>query len=175
MPDGSFEVRPATPDDWAAIWPIFRAVVAGGDTYTYDPEIAESDARDLWLHVADDVADGAGRTAQTYVALVDGAVVGTALLKPNHPGLGDHVANAGWMVDPTMTGRGIGRRFADAVLDEARRQGYEAMQFNAVVATNANALALWRSLGFEVVGTIPSAFRHRTHGPTDLLIMYRQL
>ena len=31
------------------------------------------------------------------------------------------------------------------------------MQFNAVVATNARAIALWESLGFTIVGTVPRA------------------
>jgi len=161
-------VRPATADDWPAIWAIFRAVVASGDTYAYPPDITEDDARTAWLHI-----DG-GRTV-TYVAAVDGEVVGSALLKPNLPGLGDHVANAGWMIDPARVGRGYGRMFAEAVIARARHLGFEAMQFNAVVATNERALSLWRSLGFEIIGTVPDAFRRPSSGRSDLVIMYRSL
>ena len=50
-----------------------------------------------------------------------------------------------------------------------------AMQFNAVVATNERALRLWDSLGFEIVGTVPDAFRHPSNGPTAIHIMYRLL
>ncbi len=159
------EVRAATPADWPAIWSVFRAVVATGDTYTYPPDITEGAAKTAWLH------DGTGRTV-TYVALVGDDVIGTALLKPNQPGLGDHVANAGWMIAPAHAGRGHGRAFADVVIAEARRLGFEAMQFNAVVASNERAVNLWTSLGFEVVGTVPGAFRHSTGGRTDLLIMH---
>jgi len=162
------EVRAARPADWPAIWSIFRSVVATGDTYTYPPDIAEDDAKAAWLH------DGAGRTV-TYVARSGDDVIGTALLKPNLAGLGDHVANAGWMVDPAHAGRGHGRAFAEAVIAEARRLGFEAMQFNAVVASNERAVNLWTSLGFEVIGTVPGAFRHTANGPTDLLIMHRFL
>ena len=161
-------VRPATVDDWPGIWRIFRRVVASGDTYTYPPDIDEAAARAAWLHVDE------GRTI-TYVAESGDVVVGTALLKPNLPGLGDHIANAGWMVDPDRAGQGIGRSFAIAVIDEARRLGFSGMQFNAVVAANTVALGLWSSLGFEIVGTIPDAFRHRQLGPTSLHIMYRSL
>ena len=161
-------VRPATTDDWPAIWRIFRRVVAGGDTYTYPPDIDEAAARAAWLHVDE------GR-AVTYVAESDGVVVGTALLKPNLPGLGDHVANAGWMVDPGRAGQGIGRVFALEVIERARGLGFEAMQFNAVVATNERALALWRSLGFDLVGTLPGAFRTGDGMRTDLHVMYRHL
>lgn len=49
------------------------------------------------------------------------------------------------------------------------------MQFNAVVETNKRAVALWRSLGFEVLATVPEAFRHPTEGYVGLLVMYRRL
>lgn len=160
--------RRATEADWSGVWRVFERVVADGDTYAYPPDIAEADARAAWWHVDED------RTV-TFVAELDGEVVGTALLKPNLPGLGDHVANAGWMVHPGAAGRGVGRAFAEHVMDEAVGLGFRAMQFNAVVATNTRALALWRSLGFTTVGTLPGAFRHVRHGPTDLHVMFRPL
>ena len=64
------------------------------------------------------------------------------------------MANASFMVDPACAGRGIGRALAEVVLERARAAGYRAMQFNAVVATNVRAVALWRSLGFTVVGGV---------------------
>ena len=72
-------------------------------------------------------------------------------------------------------GRGVGRTFAEWVLDRARDLGYTAMQFNSVVATNTAAVALWESLGFEIVGTVPDAFRHVTRGLTPVHVMYRPL
>ena len=84
--------------DWPEIWPIFHDVVAEGDTYPYPPTISESDARTAWL------SNRATRRV-TYVAELDGVIVGTAYLRPNQVGLGDHVANAGWMIAPAMTGR----------------------------------------------------------------------
>ena len=162
------DFRPAETGDWSSIWPIFREVVAAGDTYGYPPDIDETDARAAWMH------DGTDRRF-TYVAEIDGQAVGTAYLKPNQPGLGDHVANAGWMVAPAAAGQGIGRRFAGYVMDEARRHGFSAIQFNSVVATNTAAIKLWESLGFEIVGTVPDAFRHRTAGLTAVHVMYRSL
>jgi ribosomal protein S18 acetylase RimI-like enzyme len=49
------------------------------------------------------------------------------------------------------------------------------MQFNFVVATNDPAVALWKSLGFDVVGRLPGAFRHPKQGPVDALVMHRAL
>tara|TARA_R110002110_G_scaffold89076_1_gene232116 strand:- start:299 stop:868 length:570 start_codon:yes stop_codon:yes gene_type:complete len=160
--------RVATDDDWAGIWPIVRAVVGRGDTYAYAPDIEEGDAQSVWM------LTGPSRAA-TYVATLDGEVVATATLKPNQPGLGDHIANAAWMVAPAVASRGIGRGFAQFVIDEARRLSYLGMQFNAVVATNARAIALWESLGFTIVGTVPRAFRHSVEGFVSVHIMHRDL
>lgn len=157
----------AQPDDWPAIWRIFRTVVSTGDTYPYPPDIAEDTARSIWVRDAEREA--------TYVARLDDEIVGTSYLKPNGIGLSDHIANAGWMVAPEQQGKGIGRRFAEYVIEQARAMGYRGMQFNSVVATNEAAVALWESLGFEIVGTVPNAFRHSRHGPTPAHIMYREL
>ncbi len=79
------------------------------------------------------------------------------------------------MVDPAASGRGVGRALGEHVLAAARADGYRGMQFNAVVSTNTVAVALWRSLGFEVLATVPGGFCHPVHGYVGLLIMYRSL
>lgn len=158
-------IRPAGADDHEAIWRIFHAVVAPGDTYAFDPDIARADALAAWL------APG----IETFVAETDAGVAGTYTLKPNQAGPGDHVANCAYMVDPAAQGRGIGRAMAEHSLDAARARGYRAMQYNLVVSTNAPAIALWRKLGFEVVGTLPGAFRHPEQGEVDAYVMYRRL
>ena len=73
-------------------------------------------------------------------------------------------------------GRGTGRALGEHVIDWARATGFRAIQFNAVVETNKPAVALWRSLGFEVLATVPEAVRppHVT-GTSGLLIMHRFL
>jgi ribosomal protein S18 acetylase RimI-like enzyme/8-oxo-dGTP pyrophosphatase MutT (NUDIX family) len=158
-------IRPATPDDADAIWDIFQKVVAGRDTYVFPPDTPRDEALVYWL----------GEKVISRVAEVDGRVVGMYKLIENHGGLGAHVANASFMVDPLASGRGIGYAMGGDCLREARRQGYEAMQFNFVVSTNARAVELWRRLGFRVVGTLPRVFRHGTLGLVDALIMYREL
>jgi L-amino acid N-acyltransferase YncA len=159
-------IRPATGDDWAAIWPIFSAIVADGETYAYPEDLTSDQARDLWVE----------RPPGLTVVLEDGgAVLGTAKMGPNRLGRGDHVGTASFMVDPAAQGRGVGRALATYVVEWHRQQGYAGIQFNAVVETNAAAVALWRSLGFEVIGTVPGAFRSRTHGPVGLHVMYLDL
>jgi L-amino acid N-acyltransferase YncA len=160
-------IRDATADDWPQIWPFLRQIVAAGETYTLEPDMDEATARTVWL---------AGAPTRTVVAVQDdGTVVGTANMYPNRPGPGSHVASASFMVDPRASGRGVGRALAEEALAWARAGGYRAMQFNAVVETNAPAVALWRSLGFEIIGTVPEAFRHPTDGYVGLHVMYRRL
>ena len=158
--------RQASAADWSAIWPIFTTVVGEGDTYPYPPDTGFEEGRRLWMEGDDRVV---------FVALVGDEVVGTAYLRPNQPGLGDHVANAGWMVSPGHRGHGLGRRFAEYVITQAKFAGYQGMQFNSVVASNEAAIRLWESLGFEIVGTVPDAFRHTRLGPIAIHVMYRPL
>lgn len=160
-------IREATAADWPAIWPFFRAIVAAGETYTYPRDLDEATAREMWMLTVP------GRT----VVAVDesGAVLGTAKMNPNHMGGAAHIASASFMVDPQCGGRGVGRALGEHVLDRARAEGYRAMQFNAVVETNTGAVALWESLGFRIMATLPEGFLHPTKGYVGLHIMYRQL
>ena len=158
-------IRRATDADWPAIWPIVSAVLAGGDTYMLAPDTPEGEARAYWM----------GPAVATYVAESGGEVVGTYVMRANQQGLGDHVANAGYMVRPGDAGRGVGAALCEHSLGEARAAGFRAMQFNAVVSTNARAVALWQRLGFAIVGTVPRAFRHRALGEVDIHVMHRFL
>ena len=160
-------IRDATAEDWGQIWPFLRQIVTAGETYAYDPDMDEWTARGLWL---------AGPPVRSVVAVQeDGMVLGTANMYPNRPGPGSHVASASFMVDPHASGKGVGRALGEEALAWGRANGFRAMQFNAVVETNVRAVALWRSLGFEIIGTVPEAFRHPTDGYVGLHIMYRRL
>lgn len=159
-------IRPATDDDWPGIWRFLCEIVRAGERYTWECDIAGEDARVRWF---------TPRPGRTVVAIDEyGTVVGSARLVPNQLGPGAYVANASFMVDPARGGSGIGRALAERVLAIARDDGYQAMPFNAVVETNTVAVTLWRSLGFEIVTTVPEAFGHPTHG-VGLHIMYRRL
>ena len=160
-------ISDARPEDWDAIWPFFRQIVAGGETCAYDREMSKDDGRRIWM---------VGPPGRTVVATdSDGAVIGTANMYANRGGPGSHVASASFMVDPRQAGRGVGRALGEHVIAWARESGFRAIQFNAVVETNQAAVALWRSLGFEVLTTVPEAFEHPHHGYVGLLIMHRFL
>src|SRR5438477_8948742 len=145
MGDGdSLEIRSATEADHDAIWDIFHAIVAAGDTYAFEPEMSRQEALAYWFR---------GDT-HTYAAENDGRVVGTYTLRPNQAGGGSHVANAAFMVAPDTRGLQVGRRMGEHCLGEARRLGFRAMQFNFVVSTNEAAVRLCNRVGFNIVGSL---------------------
>jgi len=159
-------VREATEADWPAIWPIVEAVVRAGETYTYPRDLDEAFGKALW-----------NPSGWVVLVAVDeaGVVLGTAKFGPNQMGPGSHIANASFMVAADARGRGVGRALGEAAIRGAAEAGYRAMQFNAVVEANHAAVALWKALGFEIIGTAPEAFDHPREGLVGLHIMYRRL
>jgi RimJ/RimL family protein N-acetyltransferase len=159
------EIRSMLPEDFAPFWPTFHAVVTAGETYAYAPDLTEAQAQALWLDLP----------MYTWVAEEDGILLGSYYLKPNAAGPGSHVCNCGYMVTEAARRRGVAQAMCEHSQRVALDNGFLAMQFNAVVATNEVAVGLWQKLGFEVVGRLPKAFRHRRLGLVDCLVMYKWL
>ncbi len=159
-------IRPMAGDDWTHIWPFFSEIVAAGETYAYPLDLASEQARDLWTMRA---------PGQTVVLEEDGVVLGSATMGPNRPGRGAHVGTGSFMVADAARGRGVGRSLGEFVVQWHRDAGFRAIQFNAVVETNTAAVALWQSLGFAIVGTVPEAFDSPTHGLVGLHVMHLAL
>ncbi len=159
-------IRAATDQDWPRIWPFFEHIVAAGETYVYPLDLTSETARPFWMEAP---------PGQTVVAVDGEVILGSAKMGPNRPGRGAHIATASFMVDPAHQGRGTGRALGQYVIDWARSAGYHGIQFNAVVETNTAAVALWQSLGFSIIGTVPEAFDHPTHGLVGLHVMYQRL
>ena len=159
------KIRPAAPGDGAALAGLILPVFRAGETYTIDRDIPEEDAVAYWT----------APDKTVFVAEDAGQVLGTFYIRPNQQGGGAHVCNCGFVTAAKAQGRGVARAMLDHALQQARAQGYHAMQFNFVVATNTRAIAIWQSAGFEVVGRLPRAFNHPTKGYVDALVMYRAL
>lgn len=158
-------IREATEADWPAVWAMFQHVAAVGEAFAYDASTSESAARALWFEPP----------SSPFVAEDGSRVIGTYYLRPNQPGRGSHIANAGYMVADDARGRGIASARCAHSIATARRLGFTAMQFNFVVATNIAAVRVWEKYGFTVVGRVPRAFRHATLGLIDALIMHRDV
>ena len=149
-------IREYTDGDWPSVWTIFREVATAGDTYRTTPNGRPSRPGQVWVEAP---------PGHTVVACDGSRVLGTAKMGPNRPGPGSHVATASFMVAADARGRGVGRALGEYALSWAKEQGYAAMQFNAVVASNHVAVRLWQELGFQIVGTVPEAFAHPTARP----------
>ena len=189
MRRNGIKIRSATTKDHDAIWKIFHEIISAGDTYSLDPRMSREEALAYWFradtqtYVAElhrqSVGEAVGfpRTATPSPTggRKDQVIVGTYILRPNQSGGGSHVANAAFMVASDAQGCGVGRAMAEHCLNEARRIGFRAMQFNYVISTNTPAIRLWQELGFEIVGTLPGAFRHPEKGYVDVYVMFRSL
>lgn len=158
-------IRPAVAADWPAIWAILKPVIRAGETYTLDRDMDEAQARAYWLNAAHDV----------FVSEADGQMLGTYYMRANQAGGGAHVCNCGYMTGQAAQGKGVARAMGLHSLDHARARGFRAMQFNFVVSTNARAIGLWESLGFEIVGRLPGAFQRPAADYVDALVMFRAL
>lgn len=159
------QIRAAKRHDSDAIWAILEPTIRAGDTYTLPSDWSREQALGYWL-----AAD-----KEVFVAEEDGRVLGTYYLKANQLGGGDHVANCGYMVRPDAYGRGLARQMCAHSIDHAAARGFRAIQFNFVVSSNERAVRLWQSLGFDIVGRLPGAFRHPELGFVDAYVMYRAL
>lgn len=158
-------IREAYKQDWERIWPIFHSIVQAGETYAYDQGTTKDQGEKIWIEMP----------RKTYVFEQDGEILGTYYLKTNQPGPGDHVCNCGYMVSPSVRGKGLATSMCEHSQQVARDLGYKAMQFNFVASSNEGAVRLWTRLGFDTVGKLPKAFHHPTKGYVDALVMYKWL
>jgi len=157
------KIRPATSLDRDTVWSIIEPVIREGTTYTLPSDLSKEEALAYWF----------SRDHQVFVAEDAGSVVGTYYLRPNQRGGGSHVANCGYMTAQSAQGRGVATAMCHHSLEQARAQGFRAMQFNFVISTNEGAIRLWQKLGFQIVGRLPKAFRHPRLGFVDALVMYQ--
>ena len=158
-------IRPALPDDGPAIWRILEPLIRAGETNALPRDMAQTDALAHWT----------GPDRLCFVAAQGAEIVGTYYLRANQAGGGAHVANCGYMTARHATGRGVARQMGEHSLRLAREHGFQAMQFNLVVASNERAVRLWQRLGFSIVGRLPSAFLHPHLGYVDAFVMFMPL
>ncbi len=157
-------VRKATIEDVGQMASLFNQIVEAGDAFLSEEPIS-SETMAMRMH----------ENTMTYVAEMDHQIVGFYDLHPVQPGRGSHIANASYLVDTRCRGLGIGKSLGLHSLEKAKKYGFTAIQFNAVVSTNEAAVQLWQNLGFKITGTVTKGFRHKEKGYVDLLIMYKKL
>jgi ribosomal protein S18 acetylase RimI-like enzyme len=158
-------MRAATERDANGIWSVIEPTLRAGETYALPRDMTKDEALAYWM----------GSDRSTFVAVDDERILGTYYLRPNQAGGGGHIANCGYITAYEARGRGVARHMCEHSLDYARSRGFRGMQFNLVISTNEPAIHLWTSLGFEIVGRLPLAFRHPSFGYVDALVMFRAL
>ena len=159
-------IRPLNPQDWSSVWAILEPIVRGAQAYVFAPDTSEEEMRRVWVDLP----------AATFVASDEsGQILGSYYIKPNQPGLGAHVSNCGYATAVQAQGRGVASAMCEHSQRQALAMGFQAMQFNYVVASNESAVRLWQKHGFKIVGTVPEAFQHHRLGLVDVLVMYKKL
>lgn len=152
------EIGPLPSEQQEDLFRLFSDIVARGEGFPQQPPLTPEVFEGVWVVPVTLVVG----------ALKDGHLAGAYYLKPNLPGLGSHIANAGYVVSPEHRRHGIGRLLVEDSISRAALAGFDAVQFNFVFADNP-ARALYEDLGWRVVGTIPNGV-----GPgRDALIYWR--
>ena len=155
-------IRKFEKKDVPALMKIWNEVVEAGQAYPQEEFLTEKTADEFF-------------SAQSFTAAAEddnGEIVGLYILHPNNVGRCGHIANASYAVRSDMRGRHVGRELVSDCLRRCKELGFRIMQFNAVVADNLPALALYKSLGFVQLGVIPGGFRKNDGTYADIIPHY---
>ncbi len=153
------ELSVAAAGDHDELFAAYAQIVDSGAGFPHEPPLTREAFDDYWI----------AHSSAVWVARVGAPLVGAYYVKPNFVGKAAHIANAGYFVLESHRGRGLGRQLVEHSLHEARRLGFDAMQFNLVFASNP-ARRMYRQLGFHEVGRIPFAVEGE-----DAVVYWRSL
>ncbi len=170
------EVDAMRSDEQETVRSLLNQIVIAGMTYPQSQPLSEVEFAAYWLKqdafVVRQVTASSANTPHDTPKSLPSEVLGAFYLKPNFPGRSSHICNAGFIVQPSMQGLGMGRLMADAMLAIAPTKGYTAVMFNLVFASNIPSLNLWKSLGFQTIGRIPNAAHLATGETVDAIMLY---
>ena len=143
-------IRAMTWTDFQLFWPTFEAIIVAQETYAFDPNMSREQAFELWCTSA----------IKAFVYEEHGQILGSYYIRANAMGPSNHISNCGYMVSEQARGKGVARQMCEHSQQQAIELGFSAMQYNSVVSSNDIAIKLWQKLGYEIIGTIPNAYRH---------------
>ena len=158
-------VREYKSTDAHAAVEIWNEVVRDGVAFPQENEMSDAGADDFFR-------------SQSYTGIAcdeNGRVYGLYILHPNNVGRCGHISNASYAVSSFARGKGVGRAVVIDCIKKAKELGFGILQFNAVVASNTAALALYKSLGFTQLGVIPDGFRLKDGNYEDIIPHYIKL
>jgi GNAT superfamily N-acetyltransferase len=138
------------------VFAAFARIVEDREGFPQEPPLSRRDFDDYWL----------AHTSTVMVARSASELAGAYYLRRNFVGRAAHVANGGYFVVARFRGSGLGRRLVLHSLDEAKRLGFDAMQFNLVLRVEPG----WPAVrGPRLPRCRPGARCHRWRGRPDLL------
>lgn len=153
--------------EFPLIAPLMQTVLDGEDAFSLPANASTQQQCEYFF---------SGLNNEVWLAETDeGEIAGAYCQRANQAGLGSHIANGSYLVNPKLNGRGIGTQLGEHSLKRAKAKGYRGIQFNFVVSTNRPAIALWQKLGFDIIGTIPGGYHYRQQRYVDAYIMFRSL
>ncbi|HJJ29052.1 MAG TPA: GNAT family N-acetyltransferase [Methanocorpusculum sp.] len=157
-------IREYSDGDIPAMRDIWNEIVAEGNAFPQDVLLSEAEAPAFFA-------------SQSYcgVAETNGALTGLYILHPNNVGRCGHIANASYAVKKSARGLGTGKALVLDSLRQGGRLGFKVLQFNAVVASNEAAIALYEKLGFVRLGTVPGGFCKDGGVYEDIILFYHLL
>jgi ribosomal protein S18 acetylase RimI-like enzyme len=158
----------------AAVRALLNIVIIEGQTYPQAQPLSEEEFAAYWMS-GDTFVVRLMNDSEGNPNLKSGKLLGAFYLKPNFPGRCSHICNAGFIVQPSARGLGIGRYMGENMLAIAHAKGYTAVMFNLIFSTNTPSLNLWKSLDFSILGIIPNAVTLIDGKKADAVIMYRAL
>lgn len=154
------DIRLAKEEEHEDLYLAFARIVAAGEGFPQRPPLTREEFDRTWVHGSSAVC----------LAHFGGYLLGGYYVRPNFVGRASHIANAGYFVLAPYRGTGVGRAMAEHSLRQARKLGFDAMQYNLVFESNP-ARAMYERLGFSEVGRIPRAIDDEE----DAVIYWRSL
>ncbi|MGX7197027.1 N-acetyltransferase family protein [Enterococcus olivae] len=160
----SIFIREYQENDLEQMRKIWNQVVDEGVAFPQENQLTLPDAEEFFAE-------------QTFTGVADeeGVIVGLYILHPNNVGRCGHIGNSSYAVDNQQRGKKIGQKLVEASIEQAAKEGFRILQFNAVVATNTGAIHLYQKLGFTQLGPIPEGFRLKDGHYADIYPFYLTL
>ncbi len=150
------EFRYPTPNDFNDMWSFACDIGSEDTSVALDAPPSEKDERNFFDGM---IADVKNKEAIYIMAYVNGVFAGNGrVTKGKHRHR--HVGNMGISLRSQYRDEGIGTELMRSLIDEAKSHGLRLLTLTCF-ETNAPAIHMYETLGFQKAGTIPGAVGYR--------------